>query len=154
MNIYKSKISVFFIYIIISTSIYSCSDTNINNRLQKTNTNINLYLDQYPELLSPGYALYIGSDSGKKVGINQHGIYVVFNGSEYTAYDATCTYDVDNEEHIIIPNEGDLFFQCPICKSEFDIFFGGATKKPAKLPLEYYRTILNKSNRTLRIAYP
>lgn len=152
MNIYKSKITFFFIYIISSSYIYSCSDTNTNFRLQTPRTNINLYLDLYPDLLSIGYPYYLAHDSGEKLGINNHGIYIIFNGSEYKAFDATCTYDIDSDQHILIPEEGDMFFRCPVCKGEFDIFFGYARKKPAKYPLAEYKTYYNTTNRTLRIT--
>lgn len=151
MSIIKSNLLYFFLFLLLSTTFCSCSSDNDNKEIVPSwHINSTLYLDFHSELGSVGNALYFSSIGGETVGYNDHGIIVVKLNNGFAAYDATCTHDIDVEEHV---EPDGVFAECPVCESKFNLLDGGYPFEGSVAihPLKKYRTSYSSSNRTLRI---
>ncbi|RUT79268.1 Rieske (2Fe-2S) protein [Ancylomarina longa] len=150
----QSNLLYFFLLLGFSSVFCSCSSNSNNDEIVPSwHINSTVYLDFFSELNSVGNALYFDAIGGESVGYRNHGIIVVKLNSGYAAYDATCTHDVDVDEHVELDEDYSGIYTCPICGSQFNIL-GGAYPldgSVAKYPLKVYKTSYSSSSRTLRI---
>lgn len=106
--------------------------------------NFSLDLTIINELKTPGYSkLYPYEGYGGVIVYCEFYDVVTPNASVYYAYDATCTYELNDTCSII--NEGNsITAVCPCCGSEFHLNGGYPFKGKATAPLKMYNaTILN-----------
>lgn len=151
MNVNKSNLLYFFLLLPLCLLFCSCSsDSELDEIIPNTYLNSTLYLDYHSELGSVGNALYFETISGTSVGYLGHGIIVVKVNDGFSAFDATCSHDIDSDEHVEI--EG-AFAECPVCNSKFNLLDGGYPFEgsTASYPLKEYSTSYSSSSNTLRI---
>ncbi|WP_372639880.1 hypothetical protein [Ancylomarina sp.] len=153
----QSNLHYFFLFILILTSFSSCSkdSTNINEIVPYTRINFQTNRIWHQELEKIGTGIYFDSEDGfnSSAGYGNHGIYIVNTGDGFIAMDATCTLDVNSEEHIEVSKENDLLGICPICESEFVFLSGGQIHKgPAKYSLRNYKVIYNSETKEIRVT--
>lgn len=154
----QPNLHYFFLFLLTLVGFSSCSkdSTNINEIVPYTRINFQTYRNYHPKLEDIGTGVYFGPDSpffNSLAGYLNHGIYIVNTGSDFIAMDATCTYDPDSDNHILL-KEGDPYFGvCPDCESEFVFLSGGAIHKgPAKYSLRNYKVIYNPETKEIRIT--
>ncbi|OQY00788.1 MAG: hypothetical protein B6I20_08245 [Bacteroidetes bacterium 4572_117] len=97
--------------------------------------------------LSPvGGSVYIPHEGNK-------GIIVIQSGyQEFSAYDATCTHDPENEWGRVQIEDNGIFAIDTLCGSQFSLVMGGVvTHGPAGLGLVQYAIDYNANMQTLRI---
>ncbi|NOU58830.1 Rieske (2Fe-2S) protein [Marinifilum caeruleilacunae] len=157
MSVNKSNLLYFFVFFSLCLSICSCSSdsVDVNDIVPYRKIDVSLNLDYHNELTN-NTALYFSDVYGQSVGYRNHGIIVFRANDQYYAYDATCTHDVEADEHVELndPDDPDAWegvAVCPICESEFLIQNGAfpINESVAKHPLKSYRT--SKSGNMLRI---
>jgi len=157
MSSNKSNLLYFFLFLLLSTIFCSCSkdSVDINEIVPDVYLNVTLNLDYHSDL-SNTTALYFDDVYGEIVGYKGHGIIVYRSNDEYFAYDATCTLDIEADEHVVLndpddENEWGGVAKCPICNSEFMLINGAYPLEGsvAKYPLKQYKTSL--TGNSLRI---
>jgi len=138
------------------TGFSSCSDaTDINEVVPYTRIQFEKFLGYYPDLDVPGNAVYFGPNefTNSAAGYRDHGIYIVNTGDGFIAMDASCTHDVEADEHVEINEDNDALGICPICESEFVFLSGGSVHVgPAKYDLKKYHTYYDSNSRRLRVS--
>lgn len=153
----KSNLQYFFVFLLFASSIYSCSSNSVdvNEIVPYRKINVQLNLDYHSEL-SNNTALYFSDVYGQNVGYKNHGIIVFRANDKYYAYDATCTHDVEADEHVELndPDDDEAWegvAVCPLCNSSFLIQNEAfpTDKSVAKYPLKSYKT--TKTGNLLRI---
>ena len=157
MNVNKSNLLYFFLLLTLSSLFCSCSSDSIdiNDVVPYRNIDVTLNLT-YEYNLTNNTAVYYDYVDGHWVGYKNHGIIIYRANDNYFAYDATCTHDVEADDHVELGNPDDAdswegVAVCPICKSEFMILTGANPigESVAKHPLKSYKT--NKNGNMLHI---
>ncbi len=136
-----SNLHYFFLFLLSSIGFYSCSeDTNLNKIVPYVRVQFE-HLDNENKLGAVGNAIYLGENdiATSAAGYKNHGIIIVRLNDGFAAYDATCTHDVESEEHVELDG---VFAVCPVCNSKFDILQGGFpfNGSKARYNLKTYRT--------------
>ena len=151
-----SNLHYFFIFLLTLIGFSSCSDaTDINDVVPYTRVQFEIHLVYYNDLDVPGKALYFDQNDiiNSAAGYRDHGIYIVNTGDGFIAMDASCTHDVEADEHVEINEDNDALGICPLCKSEFVFLSGGSVHVgPAKYDLKKYHTYYDQNKRTLRVS--
>ena len=138
-----SKITFFFLYVVIVFSFLSC---------EKENTNIQTipYTHVYTKVSTITHSIlghggagtaYIDKDSfGRKIGYRGHGIFVTkIDNDTFYAFDATCTNHNTDYDHTLTFNN-ELGLKCPDCEIIYNPISGEATNsKNNTPPLQPYR---------------
>lgn len=146
----KLNLQYFFLFLLVNITFCSCSkdSVNIDDIVPYRKIDVELNLTYHNELTN-NTAIYFDDVYGVIVGYNNHGIFVFRSNDEYFAYDATCTHDVESDEHVILndPDDDDEWnagAKCPVCNSEFLIPNGAypIDGSVAKYPLKEYKTSL------------
>lgn len=148
MSVNKSNLLYFFILFSLCISICSCSSNSVDVNEIVPYRQINAHIDlTYYNQLTNNSAMYFDFIEGRSLGYKDHGIIVFRTNGQYYAYDATCTHDVETEEHVELndPNDDDAWNNgatCPVCGSEFILSTGAAptSESIAIHPLKSYRT--------------
>jgi len=152
---YLSNLTQIFSFFFIIISFVSCSDTDSVRKddivpYTLVNEQINLsYFYKISDVNLVGNSQYFQDFGGKYIGYRGHGIIVAIADDGYKAYDATCTYDVDVEEHLELDG---LFAVCTLCDSKFNILTGWPFEgSVARYQLKKYRTYHNRAEKLLTI---
>ena len=153
----QSNLHYFFLFLLTLIGFSSCSkdSTNINEIIPYTRINFQTNRTWHQELEQIGVGVYFDSEYGfnSSAGYKNHGIYIVNTGDGFISMDATCTHDVNIDEHIEVSGENNLIGTCPVCGSEFIFLTGGAVHKgPAKYSLRNYRLTYNPDTKEIRIT--
>lgn len=151
-----TKISIFLISTI-AIVFFSC-EKNSNQPVVIPNVRVNFSLSilntpKLQMLLNPKYISYA---NGEKVGYNGHGVYVIkVNTAEFRAFDASCTFlkngenHLEIEEHLLQSKKNPILIYCPQCKSTFNLLNGNIQSGGAKKPLKEYKVAT--SGNTVRV---
>ncbi|MPQ45606.1 hypothetical protein GCQ56_01180 [Marinifilum sp. N1E240] len=151
MNVNKSNLLYFFLLLTLSSLFCSCSSNSEEDEIiPNTYINATIYLDYYSELGSVGNAIYFETINGSSVGYLGHGVIVVKVNNGFSAFDATCSHDIEDEAHVELDG---TFAECPICNSKFNLLDGGYPFEGsvARYPLKEFSTSYSSSSNTLRI---
>lgn len=96
-------------------------------------------------LLTPVYMQYA---NGETIGYRGHGIYIIqVSAKEYKAFDASCTFQTNNENHVdikdhLLPDEQNaVIVKCPQCQSRFNLINGNVQSGIARIGLKEYKTV-------------
>lgn len=152
----RTKISI-FLTVTILIFLFSCEKNNNQSVIvPDVRVNFSLSILNTPELQTPLIPKYVGYANGEKVGYKGHGIYITkTNGSEFRAFDASCTFTGNREshpnieEHLLQKEKNSMLVYCPKCKSVFNLLDGNNHSRPATLPLKEYKVAI--SGNTIRI---
>lgn len=151
MSINKSNLLYFFLFFLLNTFFCSCSKTiSEDDIVPHTFVKGTIYLEYYNELNAIGNALYF-DEIGTSTGYLGHGFIVVRTSpTEFAVFDATCTHDIEAEEHVEI--DGTLAV-CPICESQFSLLTGAwpLNNSVAEYKLKGYRSTYYPSKNELRV---
>jgi len=147
-----SNLHYFFIFLLPLIGFSSCSkDTNIDDIVPHVKIDFE-YLDNENKLGAVGNSIYLDENDivTHAAGYKNHGIIIVRLSDGYAAFDATCTNDVEAEEHIELDG---VFAVCPNCDSNFNILQGGQpfNGSEARYSLKKYSTSDNGSNNHVKI---
>lgn len=152
----QSNLHYFFLFLLTLIGFSSCSKgTDINEIVPYTRVKFQTYRNYYPDLENIGTGIYFDSEDGfiTSAGYKNHGIYIINTGDGFIAMDATCTNDVNSDEHIEVSEESDQLGICPICGSEFVFLSGGQVHKgPAKFPLRNYKVFYDPDTKEIRVT--
>lgn len=147
----KSKILFFSVLAVLMMKITGCSDVLKNDEIIPdvgVNVLLNVMDADRRDLDQPGCPIYVKSYLARNVGYLGNGIIVMQAGSEYLAYDATCTKCLD-QEGIIGIEKGMPVGKCKKCLTEFDFYSygmpissGNNESDPEKIyPLKRYSAV-------------
>ena len=141
----KKAIRVLLIWIFGAAAIISCDKEPI---VPQVPVNIRINLDIYNELLFSGNFKFLLGGYGGIIVICVLPYIDEFNRGEYYAFDATCTYEVDQGCTVKYEND---FLQvvCPCCGSQYSLYGGTVMNPPASYPLHRYNVSVYQ--RMLRI---
>lgn len=148
----QPNLHYFFLFLLTLTGFSSCSeDTNIDKIIPYTRVEFE-YIDNENKLGAVGNSIYLDENDviSYSAGYKNHGIILVKLNEGVAAYDATCTHDVEAEEHIELDG---IFAVCPLCESKFNILQGGEpfNGSEARYNLKKYKTSYNETNSHIRI---
>lgn len=137
----QSNLHYFFLILIPLLAFSSCSkDTNIDKIVPYTRVEFE-YLDNENKLGAVGNSIYLDEDDiiTSSAGYKNHGIIIVRLNEGFAAFDATCTNDVEADEHVELDGS---FAECPICGSKFNVLQGGEpfNGSVARYNLKQYKT--------------
>jgi nitrite reductase/ring-hydroxylating ferredoxin subunit len=154
----QSNLQYFFLFLFTLIGFSSCSkdSTNINDIVPYTRIDFKTIRTWHPELEQIGTGVYFDSEGFySSAGYKNHGIYIVNTSNGFIAMDATCTHDVDSNDHIEISEDNNLIGICPTCKSEFLFISGGAVHKNPEeyvlYPLRNYKVIYNSKTKEIKV---
>lgn len=141
----------FFLIASIIFSFLSCEKEIYHQQIiPDIRLNISISTLNNPSLQTLLMPIYIKYANGETIGYNGHGIYVVqTTNGEYRAFDATCTYQSEYEdhtqlkEHLLPKSENPLIVKCPKCNSEFNLINGNIQKGVARIGLKEYNAIFS-----------
>ena len=107
---------------------------------------ISLNDPSYTLLQNPSTAVKVIYYNSLPVGYLGNGVIIAYTGIDYIAYDATCP----NQDHKSINIVDQIFGECPVCKTRYNLLNGHAEGK-SDLHLQCYRvtpygSYLNVSN--------
>ena len=105
--------------------------------------NINLNLPEYIKLKSDGSSMTLGNEGVRGIIIYHK------NGSNYIAYEATCSYQPNSACATVEVHVSTLYIFCPCCSSSFDLATGYPTGGVAWRPLRQYETSFDGSTLTI-----
>jgi nitrite reductase/ring-hydroxylating ferredoxin subunit len=137
----QSNLHYFFLFLLTLIGFSSCSkDTDLDKIVPYSRVQFE-YLDNENKLGAVGNSIYLNEDdiTTSSAGYKNHGIILVKLSEGYAAFDATCTNDVESEEHVEIDG---AFAICPVCDSKFNILQGGFpfAGSAARYQLKVYNT--------------
>lgn len=152
----RTKISIFLIAAMIII-LLSCEKENSQYAtIPNIRINFSLSILNTPELQTLLTPKYVGYANGERVGYKGHGVYVIkINGSEFRAFDASCTFVRNNEshpeiaEHLLQEEQNSMLIYCPRCGSKFNLLDGNIQSGKATIPLKEYK--VTTSGNTLRV---
>lgn len=151
MTINKSNLHYFFLFLLLCLVFCSCSSSSEEEEIiPSVYVNGTIYLNFHSELNSVGNALYF-DEIGTSTGYQGHGFIVIRTSTtEFSVFDASCTHDKDEMEHVEING---TFAECPICNSKFSLLTGGwpFNNSVAKTKLKEYRNSYSSSSNTLNV---
>jgi len=140
-----SKIKLIFLSFILIVSFSTCKN---QSPVPEVYVNFIIYLD-WPTLLplSPvGGSVYIPNEGNKGIIVTQH------NYKEYSAYDATCTFDPQHEWGRVQIESSTVFAKDTVCGSQFSLVLNGSvTQGPAGISLKEYTVDYNPNEGSLHI---
>ena len=140
-----SKLRLNFLIILIITSFFQCKNDNPVPEVY-VNFTIELANPLYQPLLNVANAVYIENAGNKGIIVIQTDV------DQFSAYDATCTYDPENGWGRVEVETNGIFATDKECGSQFSLMMNGAINKgPAKYPLQPYAVDYNPNLRTLHI---
>lgn len=150
MNSSKSNLYL-FLFFLLNITFCSCTTTTDKDcEIPYSYVSGTIYLNFYSDLNSVGNAVYF-NEIGTSTGYNGHGFIVVRTGtSEFAVFNATCTNDIDSEEHVEING---TYAECPVCESKFSLLTGGwpFNDSLASCGLEEYSCTYSSSKNTLTV---
>ena len=120
----QSNLHYFFLFLLTLIGFSSCSkDTNLDKIVPYTRIQFE-YNDNENKLGAENNSIYLDENDiiTSSAGYRNHGIIIVRLSDGYAAFDATCTNDVESEEHIELDG---VFAVCPVCDSKFNILDNG-----------------------------
>lgn len=137
----QSNLHFFFLFLFTLIGFSSCSkDTNLDKIVPYTRVEFE-YHDNENKLGAENNSIYLDEDDiiTSSAGYKNHGIILVHLNEGIVAFDATCTHDVESEEHLKLDGN---FAVCPVCDSKFNILqigepFSGSI---ARYNLKKYKT--------------
>lgn len=135
---------IYIFLAIICFSISSCTKeeekTNSTLPYYKFSYFINLKNPSYSNLHLSSCPIFIIKDKyNRNMGYREHGFFIVYNGSKYIAFDATCPNHKGDYSKTIIYKKGSLFYECTDCKNRYNLLSGECINGKA-LPLQFYNT--------------
>ena len=141
-NLFQSKILKILMIFILSITFSNCNTYQNPIPYEYIDVTIDLNKPEFFDLHAIGNYVYI--TGGYK------GIIVYRNSTdEFSAYERTCTYNLDCRVSVD-ENGYNLIDTC--CGSEFSLTMDGeVVKGPASIPLRKYQTIFYPNNNSLRI---
>jgi hypothetical protein len=124
-----------------------------NDVIPDVPVNVTLPLIHYN--LTPASSLIVTNQmvSTLSLGYNNNGIIVyMHNLNEFSAYDRTCPYHVEESIPVVI-SENPLYAECPECHSLYQLWFDGfpTDKGPSRNPLKKYKTTYYPNSNSLYI---
>ena len=140
-----SKLRLNFLIILIIFSFFQCQN---DNPVPEVYVNFTLELSNplYQPLGTIGNAIYLENAGNKGIIVIQTDLNV------FSAYDATCTYDPDDEWGRVEIEANGIFATDTKCGSQFSLMMNGYVNVgPAEHPLQYYPADYNPNLRTLHI---
>jgi hypothetical protein len=142
-----SKLRLFILIILITISFFKCKQ---NSPVPEVYVNFPL------DLHNPVYGIPLSFVPGCVVLPNEgnKGIIIIRTGQdEFAAYDATCTYDMDNKWGRVVPEVSGIFAKDTVCGSKFNILSGGYADKsgPATIPLKMYMAEYNPNTQIITV---
>ena len=151
MRINKSNLLYFFLFLLLNTFFCSCSKTiSEDDIVPHVFVQGTIYLEYHSELNSIGNALYF-DEIGTSTGYKGHGFIVVrTSSSEFAVFDASCTNDVEADEHVEVD---EALAVCPICESQYSLLTGAwpLNNSVAKYKLKGYRNTYYSSRNELKV---
>lgn len=152
----QSNLHYFFLFLLLLLGFSSCSkSTDVNEIVPYTRISFSTFRIYHQELEDIGTGVYFGPDQAfnSSAGYRNHGIYIVNTGDKFIAMDATCTHDVEIDDHINLKENNKLIGVCPECGSEFIFLSGGSVHKgPANYDLIKYRVTYNPDTKEIRVT--
>ncbi|MRT91637.1 hypothetical protein [Ancylomarina sp. 16SWW S1-10-2] len=141
MKLRQSNLHFFFLFLFILIDLSSCSKgTDIDEIVPYTLVDFT-YHDNENKLGAENNCIYLDEETIgiSKVGYKNHGIILVHLNDGIVAFDATCTNDVESDNHLELDGN---FAVCPDCDSKFNILqvgepFSGSV---ARYSLKTYKT--------------
>ena len=112
---------------------------------------INIGLPSYQRLITATGGIYY-NEFNYSIGYRDRGIIVLNkNGFEFTAYDRTCPYQVNDSCNLlwVIPNTLTVIDSC--CGSKFNLLDGSVMNGPATKALKAYNTSFSGASNVLYI---
>ncbi|MCZ4693283.1 hypothetical protein DWB61_02185 [Ancylomarina euxinus] len=148
----QSNLHYFFLFLLTLVGFSSCSkDTNLDKIVPYAHVEFE-YLDNENKLGAVGNTIYLDENDiiTSSAGYKNHGIILVKLNEGYAAFDATCTHDVESQEHVELDG---VFAVCPICDSKFNILQGGEpfNGSVARYNLKQYKTSSNGASSHAKI---
>lgn len=138
-----SKLRLFFLIILTPVLFFGC---NTDSPIPEVYVNFTVRLDNsaYLDLNSIGNSVFYPHEGYRGIIITHTDI------DKFEAYDAACTYDPENPDAVV--DEFDIYGECRICGSKFNLMFGGYVEKgPAGLGLKTYVVTYNPNANELII---
>lgn len=144
-KIIPSKVTNFFLIIILPVLLFSCSKNDNNLPYIHVNFYILLQDPEYSVLNTVGNHIIIHHQGVKGIIIYRKSI------DEFTAFDILCTYKPEDRCKAAIDSTN-LFLSCPCCNSVFNLPSDGVVSSgPASLPLIQYRTVYDENLQKVNI---
>jgi hypothetical protein len=142
-----SKLRLFFLIILIPVFFFRC-ETN--------NPVPDVYVYIYLELNNPLYSalnLVGGSIIVPNEGYKDRGVIIIRADFErFIAYDATCTYDPEDEWGRVEIDETGIVAFDKVCNSKYSLLMDGSVMEgPASIPLKIYNVEYNQNMQTLTV---
>ena len=140
-----SKIRLFFISLLFVGSFSTCDN---QNPIPEVLVNFEIYLNNpiFLPLTAVGGSVYIPYEGNKGI------IVIQSNYEEFSAYDATCTYDPNHEWGRIEIESSGIFATDTVCGSQFSLVLNGMVNSgPAGLSLMQYVVDYNANVGVLHI---
>jgi hypothetical protein len=128
----KSKLQLIFLIFLIPLFFFSCKqDSPVPE----------VYVSFYVELNNPTY--YALNSVGGSVEVADQGykgiILIQTDYGQFAAYDATCTYDPEEDWGKVVPDKSGVFASDTVCGSRFVLLYGGYPDSgPASIALKMY----------------
>ena len=136
------KIRLFFLSLLLIGSFSTCDN---QNPIPLVPVNFTIYLNHYQQLNTIGGSIYIPYEGNKGI------IVIQSNFEEFSAYDATCTYDPTHEWGRV-QIENSMFAQDTVCGSQFSLMMNGRVNSgPAGLSLTQYAADYNPNMGSIHI---
>lgn len=133
MNRSKSHfLKISFVLAVFLLVTNACSD-NFESSIPYVQVNRSINLINYNDLTVPNNPVYFS-------GMGFGGIIVMFDGTQYYAFDAACPYEA-SRNCTMTPD--DVVIECPCCGSTYVLFGGGyVAEGPSTEPLLQYQVTL------------
>jgi nitrite reductase/ring-hydroxylating ferredoxin subunit len=145
----QSKISLFFIVLLLLVLLYSCKK-NKNDVIPNVyiDFTINLNDPEFISLTSVGESVTVNRNTNnfgvRAAGFASNGIIIHRGIDEFFAYDRTCPHDYALNESAIkieIDKSSSMFAVCPECKTKYGLPVNGTPVEGAgRYPLKNYKT--------------
>jgi len=140
-----SKLRLFFLIILLPFIFFRCET---NNPVPEVYVNFIIELNSpiYISLNSVGNSIIIPNEGYKERGV----IITRADFDRFIAYDATCTYDPEDEWGRVEIDETGVFAFDKNCHSKFSLLLEGTVMQgPASIPLKLYTVDYNQNMNTL-----
>ena len=136
-----SNLHYFFLLLFTLICFSSCSDDTDTDDIVPYTLVSFTYIDNNNELAAVANSVYLDENNitTTSAGYKNHGVIIVKLTEGYAAFDATCTNDVESENHVVPDG---AFAVCPDCGSTFNLLQDGYpfNDQKAIYKLKEYRT--------------